>query len=97
MLVCFIKCITRTKTIQVFATTSTRWTTELYVDLLGTSKQPELALVERAVSEEFAVPFDDKRSIRRIVLDETVLAVQSRPMSQRDEPRPDSVVKRFPL
>lgn len=57
-----------------------------YVDLINTSKQPELELLERreadlesfegesSESEEFIVPFDDKRSIRRIVLTEEHLA-----------------------
>ncbi len=45
-----------------------------YVDLLGTAKQPELELIaDREVSEEFVVPYDDKRSIRRIILDRAVL------------------------
>jgi hypothetical protein len=45
-----------------------------YVDLLGTSKQPELGFVETTgPGAEIVVPFDDKRSIRRIVLNESVL------------------------
>jgi len=45
-----------------------------YVDLLGTARQPELDLVvDRSESEDFVVPFDDKRSIRRIILDRSVL------------------------
>ncbi|MCW9058388.1 MAG: hypothetical protein OQL11_05905 [Gammaproteobacteria bacterium] len=43
-----------------------------YVDLLGTTKEPELDLVERA-EPDVVVPFDDKRSIRRIVLNPEVL------------------------
>jgi len=43
-----------------------------YVDLLGTTKEPELDLVERA-EPDVVVPFDDKRSIRRIVLHPEVL------------------------
>jgi hypothetical protein len=41
-----------------------------YVDLLNTSKQPQIDLIEGGTSDsdEFIVPFDDKRSIRRIVL-----------------------------
>jgi Cdc6-like AAA superfamily ATPase len=41
-----------------------------YVDLINTSKQPQIDLIDGDVSEtgEFIVPFDDKRSIRRIVL-----------------------------
>lgn len=45
-----------------------------YVDLIGTSKEPELDLVERA-GPEIVVPFDDKRSIRRIVLRPEILEV----------------------
>lgn len=48
-----------------------------YVDLLGTLKQPEIALSESTDDEETIVPFDDKRSIRRIVLDESVLLVNA--------------------
>jgi len=43
-----------------------------YVDLIGTSKQPELNLPE-GDDEQVVVPFDDKRSIRRIVLSEDAL------------------------
>ena len=43
-----------------------------YVDLLGTSKEPELDLLERT-DAEVVVPFDDKRSIRRIVLHKDIL------------------------
>ncbi len=43
-----------------------------YVDLLGTTKEPELDLVERA-EPDVIVPFDDKRSIRRIILRPEVL------------------------
>lgn len=45
-----------------------------YVDLLGTTKEPELDLVERS-EPDVIVPFDDKRSIRRIVLHPDVLEV----------------------
>jgi hypothetical protein len=48
-----------------------------YIDLLGTSKQPDLGFGltdEVAAGSELVVPFDDKRSIRRIVLDESVLS-----------------------
>lgn len=45
-----------------------------YVDLLGTTKEPELDLVERSESDVI-VPFDDKRSIRRIILHPEVLDV----------------------
>lgn len=45
-----------------------------YVDLLGTTKEPELDLVERD-EPDVIVPFDDKRSIRRIILHPEVLGV----------------------
>ena len=47
-----------------------------YVDLLNTSKQPDLNLFDGDSSLDGAdviVPFDDKRSIRRIVLREEIL------------------------
>jgi hypothetical protein len=45
-----------------------------YVDLINTSKQPQLDLAIAAGDDEDAVvPFDDRRSIRRIVLSETIL------------------------
>ncbi|MFK8182836.1 MAG: hypothetical protein AB8B99_05630 [Phormidesmis sp.] len=50
-----------------------------YVDLIGTSKQPQLELKllseeEREdQEEEVVVPFDDRRAIRRIILTESVL------------------------
>ncbi|HEV8337589.1 MAG TPA: hypothetical protein VGR67_14340 [Candidatus Polarisedimenticolia bacterium] len=44
-----------------------------YVDLLNTSKEPEIDLLTGEEGPEFAVPFDDKRSIRRIVLTEDAL------------------------
>lgn len=45
-----------------------------YVDLIGTAKQPELDLTDgREGLADFIVPFDDKRSIRRIILDRAVL------------------------
>ncbi len=47
-----------------------------YVDLLNTSKQPQINLVEDASGTEYVVPFDDKRSIRRIILGEDVLSVE---------------------
>ena len=43
-----------------------------YVDLINTSKQPTLEF-EEFQTEEDIVPFDDKRSIRRIILTEEVL------------------------
>lgn len=47
-----------------------------YVDLLTTNKKPELNFVdidEREDEAEFIVPFDDKRSIRRIILTREIL------------------------
>jgi len=45
-----------------------------YVDLINTTKQPELDYVEtEEESEDIIVPFDDKRSIRRIILSEDIL------------------------
>jgi hypothetical protein len=47
-----------------------------YVDLLTTNKKPELEFLtieERNEIDDFIVPFDDKRSIRRIVLTEEIL------------------------
>jgi hypothetical protein len=47
-----------------------------YVDLLNTSKRPDLGFLamEDPDPVEFIVPFDDKRSIRRIILTESTLA-----------------------
>jgi hypothetical protein len=47
-----------------------------YVDLVTTNKKPELDFVnveERASDDDFVVPFDDKRSIRRIILTDDIL------------------------
>lgn len=47
-----------------------------YVDLITTNKKPELDFLdteERVEGDAFIVPFDDKRSIRRIVLTEEIL------------------------
>jgi hypothetical protein len=45
-----------------------------YVDLLNTSKEPQLELqADSTESADTVVPFDDKRSIRRIVLTEAIL------------------------
>jgi hypothetical protein len=47
-----------------------------YVDLMGTSKEPEIDLKEgndEIPTSNIIVPFDDKRSIRRIILTENVL------------------------
>jgi hypothetical protein len=43
-----------------------------YVDLLGTSRAPELEM-EQGGGADMVVPFDDKRSIRRIVLSKETL------------------------
>jgi len=44
-----------------------------YVDLIGTSKQPLLSLDASSQDPiDIAVPFDDKRSIRRIILSEKI-------------------------
>lgn len=47
-----------------------------YVDLMYTSKKPELGFepIENPSPEEFIVPFDDKRSIRRINLTADILS-----------------------
>ncbi len=45
-----------------------------FVDLIGTSKQPTLDLLEDRFEPELIVPFDDRRSIRRIVLQESDLS-----------------------
>jgi len=44
-----------------------------YVDLLNTSKQPQIDLFEGDVDEDQVVPFDDRRAIRRIILSEDIL------------------------
>lgn len=46
-----------------------------YVDLLNTSKRPQMGFEfsENPDPSEFVVPFDDKRSIRRIILNESTL------------------------
>lgn len=47
-----------------------------YVDLKHTTSEPQLELLEmESVTEDFVVPFDDKRSIRRIVLGPEILKV----------------------
>ena len=45
-----------------------------YVDLMGTSKQPVTDFLEPGSEPDLIVPFDDKRSIRRIIFDEDVLS-----------------------
>jgi hypothetical protein len=49
-----------------------------YVDLLATSKAPDLGFQDKSPADdgEFLVPFDDKRSIRRIVLKREILKGQ---------------------
>jgi hypothetical protein len=47
-----------------------------YVDLLNTSKQPQISFAEFTSDEEFVVPFDDRRSIRRIILTAEILQIQ---------------------
>lgn len=46
-----------------------------YVDLMNTSKKPDLGFVEMSSEPlaDFVVPFDDKRSIRRIILSPDIL------------------------
>jgi len=46
-----------------------------YVDLMGTSKEPDidLQIINEEQDEDMIVPFDDKRSIRRIILTKDVL------------------------
>lgn len=44
-----------------------------YVDLIGTSREPELMEEVDRDSPDLVVPFDDKRSIRRIVLERSIL------------------------
>lgn len=46
-----------------------------YVDLLNTSKRPDLGFTVREDEDQsnFVVPFDDKRSIRRIILTQEIL------------------------
>jgi hypothetical protein len=46
-----------------------------YVDLMNTSKKPELGFESSGEidEKEYVVPFDDKRSIRRIILTKETL------------------------
>jgi len=44
-----------------------------YVDLMNTSKRPDLGFSEMPSGDDLIVPFDDRRSIRRIVLTADVL------------------------
>jgi hypothetical protein len=53
-----------------------------YVDLKRTKSEPQLELVESdAPAKDVVVPFDDKRSIRRIVLDPGILEVDEKMLS----------------
>ncbi len=48
-----------------------------YVDLLNTNRKPELEWLDedyRTEDDAFIVPFDDRRSIRRIILSEAILS-----------------------
>jgi hypothetical protein len=46
-----------------------------YVDLMNTSRKPELGFeqLDKGEDREYVVPFDDKRSIRRIILTQATL------------------------
>lgn len=44
-----------------------------YVDLIGTARQPDIEMSEQVSGGDLVVPFDDKRSIRRIILDPAIL------------------------
>src|SRR3954454_20114920 len=47
-----------------------------YVDLLQTQSQPELELgLDDTSSQELVVPFDDRRSIRRVIVEAATLEV----------------------
>ena len=49
-----------------------------YVDLINTSQEPQIDLFDKEDKEEgTVVPFDDNRSIRRIILDKEVLEDES--------------------
>jgi hypothetical protein len=49
-----------------------------YVDLKHTSKQPDLDFfLDKEESADFVVPFDDKRSIRRIVLSSKIFEISN--------------------
>jgi hypothetical protein len=48
---------------------------EAYVVLIGTSKEPDLDLQVDCIGPDLIVPFEDKRSIRRIVLDQSILMI----------------------
>lgn len=59
-----------------------------YVDLLNTSKKPDLGFVihQSEPEGEFIVPFDDKRSIRRIILTERILQERSDEVEIKNHP-----------
>jgi hypothetical protein len=44
-----------------------------YVDLLNTSRAPDIEFSDSDSAADFVVPFDDKRSIRRIILPRSIL------------------------
>jgi hypothetical protein len=47
-----------------------------YVDLIGTSREPDVEMKNgEAISKDIVVPFDDKRSIRRIILTDSILNI----------------------
>lgn len=50
-----------------------------YVDLMNTSKKPDAGFIDGGTcsDEDFIVPFDDKRSIRRIILDPDILKFEA--------------------
>jgi hypothetical protein len=62
-----------------------------YVDLLNTSKRPidAVTLPEHEADDEFIVPFDDKRSIRRIILSSDILDQPSRALPAQSAAQPD--------
>jgi len=67
--------VMRTKIYQASDTIFTRLDYGTYVDLMNTSKRPELGFTEvpDGIQEDRVVPFDDRRSIRRIVLRPEIL------------------------
>lgn len=44
-----------------------------YVDLKNTSQEPQIDMIQQSESKDLVVPFDDKRSIRRIILNKEIL------------------------
>ncbi len=54
-----------------------------YVDLMNTSRKPEVGFEDSEGDEqEYVVPFDDKRSIRRIILTADILNTSSEPQAK---------------